>query len=79
MFTQVARTYENGIKQSQADYEVDVPYEDRYLVDRVDEIPEYKMRKLFIDLEALQFNDTDAGPHHYSNRNNPRDFKKSMS
>lgn len=57
-------------------YEADVPYEDRYLVDRVDEIPEYKMRKLFIDLEALQFNDTDAGPHHYSNRNNPRDFQE---
>ena len=39
-------------------YEADVPYEDRYLVDCVDEIPDYKMRKLFIDLEALQFNDT---------------------
>src|SRR6056300_285628 len=36
-------------------YEADVPYEDRYLVDCVNEIPDYKMRKLFIDIEALQF------------------------
>ena len=36
-------------------YEADVPYEDRYLIDNHKTIPEYNMRKLFIDLEALQF------------------------
>ena len=36
-------------------YEADVPIEDRYLIDNYQELPEYEMRKLFIDLEALQF------------------------
>ena len=57
-------------------YEADVPYEDRYLVDCVDEIPDYKMRKLFIDLEALQFKQHDEGPHYCNNTGNPRDFQE---
>ena len=46
------RTFKNRVKPT---FEADVPYEDRYLVDRVTEIKPYEMRKLFIDLEALQF------------------------
>ena len=57
-------------------YEADVPYEDRYLVDCVNEIPDYKMRKLFIDLEALQFKQHDDGPHYCNNTGNPRDFQE---
>lgn len=57
-------------------YEVDVPYEDRYLIDNVDKIPEYKMRKLFIDLEALQFNKGDDGPLYCKNPSNPKDFQE---
>ena len=53
-------------------FEADVPYEDRYLVDRMSEIPMYKMRKLFIDLEALQFRQGD-GPEHCTKSNDPRD------
>ena len=34
------------------------------------------MRKLFIDLEALQFRATDAGPKHCLHPNNPRDFQE---
>ncbi|SVC72556.1 uncharacterized protein METZ01_LOCUS325410, partial [marine metagenome] len=36
-------------------YEGDVPYGDRYAIDNIDEMKPYKMRKLFVDLEALQF------------------------
>jgi DNA polymerase elongation subunit (family B) len=53
-------------------FEADVPYEDRYLVDNVSEIKPYKMRKLFLDLEALQYT-KDDGPILCKNSNNPRD------
>ena len=53
-------------------FEADVPYEDRYLVDNVDEIKPYKMRKLFLDLEALQYT-KDDGPILCKNPHNPRD------
>ena len=43
-------------------YEADVPYEDRYLIDNMDSLPEYEPRKLFIDLEALQYTSNSAGP-----------------
>lgn len=45
-------------------YEADVPYEDRYLIDNVEEMPEYEPRKVFIDLEALQYQAKSAGPEH---------------
>lgn len=50
-------------------FEADVPYEDRYLIDSVEEIKLYPMRNLFIDLEALQYH-VDDGPETISN--NPR-------
>lgn len=53
-------------------YEADVPIEDRYLVDNYEELPEYEMRKLFIDLEALQFKSGD-GPEQVLRPNDPRD------
>ena len=43
-------------------YEADVPYEDRYLIDNMNELPEYEPRKVFIDLEALQYNRKSSGP-----------------
>ena len=43
-------------------YEGDVPYEDRYLIDNMNELPEYKPRKVFIDLEALQYGRKSSGP-----------------
>lgn len=43
-------------------YEADVPYEDRYLIDSMNELPEYEPRKVFIDLEALQYNRKSSGP-----------------
>lgn len=67
------RTFKDRVKPT---FEADVPYEDRFLVDRVDEIKPYEMRKLFIDLEALQFRATDAGPKYCSKPNNPRDFQE---
>ena len=58
-------------------FECEVPYEDRYLIDRVDEVPNYKMRKLFIDLEALQYHrDSHGPPAGYKNKNNSRDFQQ---
>jgi len=42
--------------------EGDVPYEDRYLVDNVESLPEYEPRKVFIDLEALQYSRQSGGP-----------------
>ncbi len=53
-------------------YEADVPYEDRFLIDRVTEVPKYRMRKLFIDLESLQFKSGD-GPDICDRPNDPRD------
>lgn len=53
-------------------YEADVPYEDRYLIDNHETIPEYKMRKLFIDLEALQFIQGES-PENCIKSNDPRD------
>ena len=40
-------------------YEGDVPYEDRFAIDNIDEMKPYKMRKLFVDLEALQYRKDD--------------------
>lgn len=67
------RMVANKLKPS---YEGDVPYEDRYLIDCVDNVPDYNMRKLFIDLEALQFKEGDDGPSSYKNAGNPRDFQE---
>ena len=53
-------------------YEADVPIEDRYLIDNYEELPEYEMRKLFIDLEALQFKAGD-GREQVLRMNDPRD------
>ena len=53
-------------------YEADVPYEDRYLIDNHETIPEYNMRKLFIDLEALQFIQGES-PFDCDRPNDPRD------
>lgn len=53
-------------------YEADVPYEDRYLIDNHETIPEYRMRKLFIDLEALQYVQGQV-PEECTKPNNPRD------
>ena len=69
----MARIFGRRVKPS---YEADVSYEDRYLVDRVDEITSYKMRKLFIDLEALQFKEREEGPDICHRPNNPRDFQE---
>ena len=69
----MARVFGRRVKPS---YEADVSYEDRYLVDRVDEITSYKMRKLFIDLEALQFKEREEGPDICHRPNNPRDFQE---
>ena len=70
----MARIFGRRVKPS---FEADVAYEDRYLIDNVDEIHSYKMRKLFIDLEALQYRDGDKGPlYHAANESNPRDFQE---
>jgi len=70
----MARVFARRVKPS---FEADVPYEDRYLIDNVNEINSYKMRKLFIDLEALQYRDGDKGPlYHATNESNPRDFQE---
>jgi len=69
----MARVFAKRVKPS---FEADVPYEDRYLVDEVDEVKPYEMRKLFIDLEALQFKSDDAGPTRCNHPNNPRDFQE---
>jgi DNA polymerase, archaea type len=70
----MARIFARRVKPS---FEADVPYEDRYLIDNVNEITSYKMRKLFIDLEALQFREGDLGPeYHAQNEKNPRDFQE---
>lgn len=53
-------------------YEADVPYEDRYLIDNIDKLPQYRMRKLFIDLEALQFSQGEY-PEDCIRQNDPRD------
>jgi len=53
-------------------YEADVRYNDRYMVDHIHEIPEYKMRKLFIDLEALQYRRGEVDDYAV-NENNPRE------
>lgn len=53
-------------------FEADVPYEDRYLVDNMETVPLYKMRKLFIDLEALQFRQGE-NPEDCLKSNDPRD------
>jgi len=68
-----ARVFARRVKPS---FEADVPYEDRYLIDNVEEVNSYKMRKLFIDLEALQFHDDDEGPIRCNNPRNPRDFQE---
>tara|TARA_B100000963_G_scaffold361589_1_gene397932 strand:- start:15315 stop:17972 length:2658 start_codon:yes stop_codon:yes gene_type:complete len=54
-------------------YEADVPIEDRYLIDNYEELPEYEMRKLFIDLEALQFRVGEGPTAHPLRPNDPRD------
>jgi len=59
-------------RQFTPSYEADVPYEDRYLVDNCETIPEYRMRKLFIDLEALQFIQGQS-PEECLKPNDPRD------
>jgi len=69
----MARVFSKRVKPS---FEADVPYEDRYLVDEVDEVKPYQMRKLFVDLEALQFRSEDAGPTRCLRPNNPRDFQE---
>jgi DNA polymerase elongation subunit (family B) len=70
----MARIFGRRVKPS---FEADVAYEDRYLIDNVDEIHSYKMRKLFIDLEALQYRDGDKGPlYPAANESNPRDFQE---
>ena len=50
-------------------YEADVPYEDRYLIDNVEEMPEYEPRKVFIDLEALQYPANSDGPKYLRGHN----------
>ena len=50
-------------------YEADVPYEDRYLIDNVEEMPEYEPRKVFIDLEALQYPANSDGPTYLRGHN----------
>ena len=50
-------------------YEADVPYEDRYLIDNVEDIPEYEPRKVFIDLEALQYPANSDGPKYLRRHN----------
>ena len=50
-------------------YEADVPYEDRYLIDNVEEMPEYEPRKVFIDLEALQYPANSEGPKYLRRHN----------
>ena len=69
----MARVFAKRVKPS---FEADVPYEDRYMVDEVDEVKPYKMCKMFIDLEALQFRSDDAGPTRCNRPNNPRDFQE---
>ncbi len=69
----MARVFAKRVKPS---FEADVPYEDRYMVDKVDEVAPYKMCKMFIDLEALQFRSDDAGPTRCNRPNNPRDFQE---
>jgi DNA polymerase elongation subunit (family B) len=64
-----ARVFSNKVEPT---YEADVPFEDRYLVDEVNDMDVYKMRKLFIDLEALQYRDGD-GPRKVMKITNPRD------
>lgn len=64
-----ARVFSNKVEPT---YEADVPFEDRYLVDEVSEMSTYKMRKLFIDLEALQYHDGDC-PTKVTKISNPRD------
>jgi DNA polymerase elongation subunit (family B) len=49
-------------------YEGDVPYGDRYLIDNVSALPEYEPRKVFIDLEALQYHRTSDGPENIRKR-----------
>ena len=51
-------------------------YEDRYLIDNVNEITSYKMRKLFIDLEALQFGEGDWVQNITPRTQEPRDFQE---
>ena len=63
------RVFSNKVSPT---YEADVPFEDRYLVDEIDNMDVYKMRKLFIDLEALQYHEGD-GPGRALNYGNPRD------
>jgi len=65
----MVRVFSNRVTPT---YEADVPFEDRYLVDRVNDMDVYKMRKLFIDLEALQYSGDD-GPKKALNHKNPRD------
>ena len=52
-------------------FEADVPYEDRFLIDRVQEMNNFEMRKLFIDLEALQFREVNPSLR----CNNPRNSR----
>ncbi len=56
-------------KEYSGSYEGDVPYEDRYLIDNIDELPEYEPRKVFIDLEALQYSRQGSGPKDVRSRN----------
>jgi len=56
-------------------FEADVPFEDRYLIDNVSEVPQYEMRKLFIDLEALQFSNEDT-PELCLRPKDPRDCQE---
>jgi len=57
-------------------FEADVPFEDRYLIDNYEEIPQFEMRKLFIDLEALQFTQEDDGPENCLRRQDRYDFQE---
>ena len=56
-------------KEYSGSYEGDVPYEDRYLIDTLNELPEYEPRKVFIDLEALQYSRQSSGPKDIRSRN----------
>ena len=53
-------------------FEADVPYEDRYLIDNVNTMEEYPMRKFFFDIEALQFVKGE-NPEYCLRPNDPRD------
>lgn len=53
-------------------FEADVPFEDQFMIEKMNNVPQFEMRKLFIDLEALQFAAGES-PADCLRYNDPRD------